>query len=387
MMPDPDETSTMLANLLAQCARGDESALERLLARTARPLRTIAVRVLRSQSLADDALQESFIKVWQHAGRFDPERGAPMTWLATIVRRQSLDLLRRADGPVDGDLADDVQGDDSVLDLVAALDRQQIVEEVLRSACAFGPLAERGVEQVYLYGFSAGEAARRLGVPEATVRTWVRRSLARTKQRLDTHRREWSPAAQLAQPGERFEVRLATPRDIDALEGIVPASSLGLIAPYYSTNHVEQALRRDVFGLERGLIFDQTLFVVTFAHEIVGFGGWSQRRLPYFGSTGERFDSAPILDPKQDAALLRSFYVHPKWARRGVGSLLFDCCQDAARRAGFANITLLATRGGQELFAARGCRVARATSVGLDASLNLPGVVMDKRLPKRAMPR
>src|SRR6185503_5453073 len=96
-----------------------------------------------------------------------------------------------------------------------------------------------------------------------------------------------------------------------------PASVRALQAPYYSPAQMEAALG-PVFGVDRQLIRDGTYFVIEREGGILGCGGWSKRRSLY-GGDANRIEPDPELDPKLHPARVRAFFVHPDWARRGIG--------------------------------------------------------------------
>src|ERR1700676_4054377 len=138
----------------------------------------------------------------------------------------------------------------------------------------------------------------------------------------------------------RFFVRRARVVDIPQLRELIEASVRGLQTEYYSAAQIDGALQ-SVYGVDSQLIADGTYFVVEHGSAkeagIVGCGGWSKRKTLYGGDQyAGREDS--LLDPTRDAAKIRAFFVPPKWARRGIGSLILTACENAARAAGFARL-------------------------------------------------
>src|ERR1700726_4992398 len=144
-------------------------------------------------------------------------------------------------------------------------------------------------------------------------------------------------------------VRLAEVRDVPLLSELIAASVRGLQAGDYSTPQLEHALRT-VYGVDTQLISDGTYFAAeemesSGAPLLVGCGGWSKRRTLYGGDQfAGREDS--LLDPATDAAKIRAFFVHPDWARRGIGSLILVACESAAADAGFMHLEMGATLSG-----------------------------------------
>ena len=108
-----------------------------------------------------------------------------------------------------------------------------------------------------------------------------------------------------------------------------------------------------IMGLDRQLIADGTYFVVEQDGAVAGCGGWSRRATLYGGDHSPGRDAA-LLDPARDAARVRAMYTHPAFARRGVGRLILDLCEAAARAEGFSRLELMATLSGRPLYARAG---------------------------------
>jgi GNAT superfamily N-acetyltransferase len=175
---------------------------------------------------------------------------------------------------------------------------------------------------------------------------------------------------------EAFQIRLATMDDVRALEVLIPLSVRCLQAPYYSAAQMEAALG-PVFGVDRQLISDGTYFAAEHSGGAIGCGGWSRRRA-VFGGDGARVGEDTALDPAQDPARIRAFFVHPDWARRGIGRAILIACETAIRGAGFRNAMLVATLAGEPLYASCGYSVAERYEIPLSDGLTLPVVRMVK---------
>jgi GNAT superfamily N-acetyltransferase len=147
-------------------------------------------------------------------------------------------------------------------------------------------------------------------------------------------------------------VRVATLADVERLERLIDLSARRLGAGDYTTIQIEGALR-GAFGVDTQLLRDGTYFVVEQDGELLGCGGWSRRRTQFGGDARADRDAAE-LDPRTEAAKIRAFFVHPDHARRGVGSVILDRCEQDARAAGFTRLELMATLTGVRLYAARG---------------------------------
>lgn len=151
-------------------------------------------------------------------------------------------------------------------------------------------------------------------------------------------------------------IRKAIVDDIPRLREVIEASVRGLQAEDYSPAQIEGALK-SVYGVDSQLIADGTYLVAeevsAAAPVIVGCGGWSKRKTLYGGDQyAGREDS--LLDPSRDAAKIRAFFVHPKWARRGVGAMILAECENAARTAGFSRLEMGATLSGVAFYKAKG---------------------------------
>jgi GNAT superfamily N-acetyltransferase len=113
---------------------------------------------------------------------------------------------------------------------------------------------------------------------------------------------------------------------------------------------------------------------------IVGCGGWSKRKTLYGADhCAGREDS--LLDPNCDAAKIRAFFVHPDWARRGIGTMILEACERAAGSAGFTRLEMGATLTGVPFYRARGYEELETIEVPLENGVSMPIVRMGKRVP------
>src|ERR1700730_2001529 len=140
-----------------------------------------------------------------------------------------------------------------------------------------------------------------------------------------------------------LRLRKTVEADIPALHELIEASVRGLQKHDYSPAQIDGALCT-VFGVDSQLIADSTYFIVE-ADSIAGCGGWSKRKT-LFGSDHRAGPGYNLLDTAIDAAKIRAFFVHPDWARRGIGSRILAACEDAAREAGFRRFEMAATLTG-----------------------------------------
>ncbi|MDR3372693.1 MAG: sigma-70 family RNA polymerase sigma factor [Ancalomicrobiaceae bacterium] len=175
--PSNDE---ILMFLLAQTARGDESAFTAVYNRTNRALLKFAIRITGRRETAEDVLQEAYEAIWKRAGLYDPLRGLPMTWLMTIVKNTSISMLRRDSRmPMaeDFDLETIPAAHDALTGLIAA-------ETEASLAQAIETLPQRSRDLLvaaYVDGTSRAAIATQIGAPVATVKTWLHRTVNQLK--------------------------------------------------------------------------------------------------------------------------------------------------------------------------------------------------------------
>jgi GNAT superfamily N-acetyltransferase len=177
-----------------------------------------------------------------------------------------------------------------------------------------------------------------------------------------------------------WTLRLATDADIPELEALIPLSVRALQSAHYSPAQIEAALG-PVFGVDRQLIRDGTYFIIEAAGQIIGCGGWSRRKTLYGGDRDRSGEDAE-LDPQIDPARIRAFFVHPDWARKGIGQSILLRCEAAALRAGFTKAELVATLTGEALYAKFDYAVAERYEAPMRDGLGLPVVRMAKQLDK-----
>lgn len=173
-------------------------------------------------------------------------------------------------------------------------------------------------------------------------------------------------------------IRLATRTDIPILEEVLRASVLGLGSADYTREQLESALAH-MYGVDTRLIDDGTYFAVEEDGAILACGGWSRRRTLFGGDRyADRSDER--LDPSTESARIRAFFVRPEAARRGIGRMLMDACERAARSEGFRSMELMATLTGVALYERGGFRPVEPTSIELPDGVKFPLVRMTKTL-------
>ena len=181
--------------LVALVARGDEDALAELYDRVSRIAYGLALRVLRDERHAEDAVQEAFLQVWRNAAAFRAERAKASTWILTLVHRRAVDLVRREERrqaePLteDTDLAQASEQTEEAAWLRFERERVQVALKKLPD------VQREALELAYYGGFSQSELADRLGVPLGTIKSRMFAGLARLREILDESTQEgsWKP--------------------------------------------------------------------------------------------------------------------------------------------------------------------------------------------------
>ncbi len=171
-------------------------------------------------------------------------------------------------------------------------------------------------------------------------------------------------------------IRLARAGDIPSLEVLIPHSARSLQAGYYSPEQIEGAIGT-VFGVDSQLIADGTYFVAERDGRIVGCGGWSKRQALY-GGNRDRAGADPLLNPACEPARIRAFFIHPDFARLGIGRQLMTSSETAALQAGFNSIEIVATLAGEPLYASFGYVVIERFPIVLANGSSMPVVRMAK---------
>ena len=181
-------TTPELVWLLAAVAKGDQAAFERLYQATRAKLYGVALRILRRADLADEVIQEAYLKVWNAAGQFDPALASPITWMVAIARNRAIDLVRKK-----SETSIEIEEEPEVLEVAAEnphpLAKREMSEGLKRLIACMGGLDEerrRLVLLAYYSGWSRDQLAAKFDKPVNTIKTWLRRSLADIRECLET---------------------------------------------------------------------------------------------------------------------------------------------------------------------------------------------------------
>jgi RNA polymerase sigma-70 factor (ECF subfamily) len=172
--------------LLDRCAAADASALERLYELASPVLFACLTRMLRRRALAEEALQDVFVSIWQRAGQFQSARGRPMAWMMSIARYRAIDLLRheRSAPILVPELPDRAESrDESKEEAASWMPATGLLERCL------GLLNDQQrscLELAYVGGNSHEDISRLTGNPLGTVKSWIRRGLQSLRKCLES---------------------------------------------------------------------------------------------------------------------------------------------------------------------------------------------------------
>ena len=176
------------ATALSRVAAGDGEALRELYGRYGRMIHAIAYRVLRDGPAAEECVQDVFVELWRHAGRYDARRARVSTWLCTIARNRAIDAARaRERRPIPTEEIEPAGQAEDAADLVAAADEAVRVADAL---AALPPLQLETVQLAYFDGLSYSEIAERLQIPLGTVKSRMRLALDRLRNVAEEFRNE-----------------------------------------------------------------------------------------------------------------------------------------------------------------------------------------------------
>jgi GNAT superfamily N-acetyltransferase len=177
------------------------------------------------------------------------------------------------------------------------------------------------------------------------------------------------------------QIRLATRADAELIDLLMKQSIQDIFPLFYDSEQTASSVRF-VAEVDRMLIDDGTYFVIDEGGELVACGGWSRRDKLYTGS-GPGTSDARQLDPRTEPARVRAMFVRPDRTRRGLGTLILEACEAAARSEGFQTLALMATLPGLQLYERFGFAVIEHTQIRLPDGMTIAGAAMERpiRLP------
>ena len=170
-------TPAELVALIASVAARDEAAFERLYAATRAKLYGVVLRILRRQDLAEEVIQETYVKVWNSAGQFNPALASPITWMTSIARNRAIDVVRKRS---EASIEEEPDAMEVAADSPDPLARREMSEELKRLLECVGrlePDRQRLVLLAYYNGWSREQLAEKFASPVNTIKTWLRRAM------------------------------------------------------------------------------------------------------------------------------------------------------------------------------------------------------------------
>ena len=179
----------LLGLWLADVAAGDSRALSLLYDRVSSRLFGLQLRILNNRALAEEALQETFIKVWSNSGSYSPDKGSPTAWLNTLARFQAIDMRRRELVRHGGDFGNRSTQDVDLLKTQLPSLQDGLADSQLLSRCLerLKPDVKSCIVAIYCEGFTQDEISTAMGRPLGTVKSWVLRGLKNLKECFVEH--------------------------------------------------------------------------------------------------------------------------------------------------------------------------------------------------------
>lgn len=183
---DANAARQRLRSALVRLGQGDRGALEVVYRSTSAKLFGICLRILGDRGEAEDALQDIYVTLWKRAGSYDPDRASPISWLAILARNRAIDRLRgskvrRGAVPVDeaAQLVDTGAAADELVEIT------QRDEQIHRCLDTLEDRQQDAIRTAFFSGATYAELADRQDVPLGTMKSWVRRGLAKLKRCLE----------------------------------------------------------------------------------------------------------------------------------------------------------------------------------------------------------
>jgi RNA polymerase sigma-70 factor (ECF subfamily) len=188
--PTGDDQGRVQARLVSAMARGDKSALSSLYDSLARPLYSLAYRIVNDAAEAQDIVQDVFLQIWQKAGAYDNSRGSVFGWAATLTRNRAIDRVRMRKRRTEllAESAPDLQPAPLTGDLDSS-DSLWLQEKASAVRSALGQLApdqKKAIELAFFSGLTQLQIAAKLNEPLGTIKARIRRGLLRLKETLPT---------------------------------------------------------------------------------------------------------------------------------------------------------------------------------------------------------
>jgi len=178
-------TTEQLRHLLAQCALGDRRAFETLYRSVSPRLFAVSLRFMSRRDLAEEVLQESFVRIWNNASRYEAHVSAPLTWMINITRNQAIDQLRKHRDRSLTDLEEQALEDagPSPHDVLSSARDAKALNRCLET---LDGMQRQSITTAYFQGLSASELAEHMAAPLGSVKSWIRRGMERLRRCLES---------------------------------------------------------------------------------------------------------------------------------------------------------------------------------------------------------
>ena len=173
-----------LDQLLRATAKGDRAAFRAIYNVTSAKLFGVAVRILKRSDLAEDVIQDAYLKIWDAAPKFRPELGSPMSWMVAITRNRAIDVLRKRTEVGVEDQKDSGERADDTPDPFEMTAQNNELKALLSCMERLNPDQRQCLLMAYYYGYTHEEISERMSTPVGTVKSWIRRGLVRVKECL-----------------------------------------------------------------------------------------------------------------------------------------------------------------------------------------------------------
>jgi len=191
MTAPSDPRHDELITLIARCAIRDQAALKALFGLVSPYLNAVVYRIVKSDEVAQDVLQEAFLQIWNNAASYRPHLASPLTWMASIARYRALDRLdverRLRERFISSDHDYSLGEHASSHNPEAEVSVSQLKFQLHKCLLALSDNIKRSVELAYLYGYSREEIAQQFSTNTNTVKSWLHRGAERLKLCLETN--------------------------------------------------------------------------------------------------------------------------------------------------------------------------------------------------------
>jgi len=173
--------STEIVELMARVAVKDRAAFAELYRATSGKLFGTALRILRRRDIAEEVLQEAYVKIWERAGDFDAAKASPVTWMAAIVRNRALDEVRRKPLASVEELPESFEPVGDNPDPLGQREQRETLRQLLACLDKLEPQKRQMVLLAYYHGASREALSTRYAAPVPTIKTWLHRALAQLR--------------------------------------------------------------------------------------------------------------------------------------------------------------------------------------------------------------